>query len=197
VKNEGEEVLIFVQFRKNLASFVEVARQISEIVVLLTGTQNCTVVPVRRIPKTTSGKIQRSFLKKSFLNGEFDEAVNYLKENLKHEVLDTNLSPTELNGMLIDFLKAEIARMVAEKTVEINRPLIDFGLTSKHMVMLQAKLSKYCNKQISVEIIFAYPTIEKLSNHLAYNLTQELKESSNSLLTEISEMTDDEIAELL
>lgn len=194
MNNEGEELLIFVQYRKKLDSFIEIAGKITEIIALLTGGQNCAVIPVKRIPKTTSGKIQRSFLKKSFVNGEFDEAVNYLKENVQHEVLDVDLSQEEMFERLTAFLKVEVAEMIAEKTIEINQPLIDFGLTSKHMVMLQAKLSKYCDKQISVEVIFAYPTIEKLAYHLAH---KELQASTDSLLIEISGMTDDEIAELL
>jgi acyl-CoA synthetase (AMP-forming)/AMP-acid ligase II len=70
VKTKGsqtEEVLAFVLYRKDPESFVRLAYKVCAIIGAQIGIEVDHVIPVARIPKTTSGKIQRSSLTSAYL----------------------------------------------------------------------------------------------------------------------------------
>src|SRR6185437_9527992 len=64
--------------RSGMEEFLPTATQIARVINEQTGLEVGTVVPVKRIPKTTSGKIQRHLLEKSYLEGEFDAELEEL-----------------------------------------------------------------------------------------------------------------------
>jgi len=60
-----------VLFRKDVDSFREVADEVRAIVGEHAGLEVDHVIPVSRIPKTTSGKVQRAHLARDYQQGEF------------------------------------------------------------------------------------------------------------------------------
>src|SRR5215470_15768987 len=69
---ETEQLVVFVLHRSGAADFVPLATRVSRLINEQTGLEVAEVVPVKRIPKTTSGKIQRHLLEESYVDGEFD-----------------------------------------------------------------------------------------------------------------------------
>jgi hypothetical protein len=67
-----DDLVIFVLHRMDMKEFLPIATQIARLVNEHTGLEVANVVPVKRIPKTTSGKIQRHLLEEDFLNGGQD-----------------------------------------------------------------------------------------------------------------------------
>ena len=67
--------LVFVLHRGGLEDFVATANAVSRLINEHTGIEVAQVIPVKRIPKTTSGKVQRHLLEKSFIDGEFDQGA--------------------------------------------------------------------------------------------------------------------------
>lgn len=76
----SEQLLIFVYFKKTEADFAPIAAEIRQLLNQNFGLQAAHVLPVVRIPKTTSGKIQRFKLVQDFLDGKFDEALRQMGE---------------------------------------------------------------------------------------------------------------------
>src|SRR5690606_7135427 len=70
-----EELLVFVLYRQDLDDFPALAHSVRTRVGTNTGLEVDHVIPVARIPKTTSGKIQRSQLAAAYLDGEFDSVL--------------------------------------------------------------------------------------------------------------------------
>src|SRR5262249_15607637 len=68
---ESDELTFFVLHRGSLEDFVPIAAEITRLVNEHAGLEVAHVVPVKRIPKTTSGKIQRVALERAFVGGEF------------------------------------------------------------------------------------------------------------------------------
>ncbi len=62
---------MFVLHRGDLAEFPALATEITRLINEQAGLEVAQVVPVKRIPKTTSGKIQRHLLEQQLLDGEF------------------------------------------------------------------------------------------------------------------------------
>lgn len=69
-----EEIVLFVKNRKNLKDFCEIQDNLKKAIGFQFGT-NVTIVPILNLPRTTSGKIQRSQLKKRYEAGEFNEVL--------------------------------------------------------------------------------------------------------------------------
>ncbi len=57
-----DDLIVFVLHRMDMKEFLPTATQIARLVNEHTGLEVAHVVPVKRIPKTTSGKIQRHLL---------------------------------------------------------------------------------------------------------------------------------------
>ena len=59
---QGEELVVFVLHRGSMADFLPTAAAVSRLINEHTGLEVAQVIPTKRIPKTTSGKVQRHLL---------------------------------------------------------------------------------------------------------------------------------------
>jgi acyl-CoA synthetase (AMP-forming)/AMP-acid ligase II len=66
-----EELVLFVLHRSDMNEFLPLATRAMHLVNEHAGVEVARVVPVKRIPKTTSGKLQRGALAKAYEDGEF------------------------------------------------------------------------------------------------------------------------------
>ena len=66
-----DDLIVFVLHRMDMKEFLPIATQIARLVNEHTGLEVAHVVPVKRIPKTTSGKIQRHLLEEDYVDGEY------------------------------------------------------------------------------------------------------------------------------
>ena len=69
---QTEQIVVFVLHRGDMKDFLPLATQVARLINEQTGLEVAEVVPVKRIPKTTSGKIQRHLLEQAYIDGEFD-----------------------------------------------------------------------------------------------------------------------------
>ena len=69
---QGEELVVFVLHRGSLEEFLPTAAAVTRLINEHTGLEVAQVIPVKRIPKTTSGKVQRHLLEQAYIEGEFD-----------------------------------------------------------------------------------------------------------------------------
>ncbi len=77
--SQGEELVVFVLHRGTMADFLPTAAAVSRLVNEHTGLEVAQVIPTKRIPKTTSGKVQRHLLEQAYIEGEFDAELAELK----------------------------------------------------------------------------------------------------------------------
>jgi acyl-CoA synthetase (AMP-forming)/AMP-acid ligase II len=73
-----EEILCFVQFRSNPREFSALAHALTKLIAQRIGVGVSRVIPVKQIPVTTSGKIQRYKLKEAYLKGEYAAVIHEL-----------------------------------------------------------------------------------------------------------------------
>jgi polyketide synthase PksJ len=66
-----DELVIFVLFKQKVEKFLPLVLEVKNVVNRRLGIEVAEVVPVKTIPKTTSGKIQRYQLRERFINGVF------------------------------------------------------------------------------------------------------------------------------
>jgi amino acid adenylation domain-containing protein/non-ribosomal peptide synthase protein (TIGR01720 family) len=75
----GEAAAAFVTYRGPLEEFLPLSEMVKQNVAGEFGLTVHEVVPVRRIPRTTSGKVQRVRLGQELRNGEFDDVLQALR----------------------------------------------------------------------------------------------------------------------
>ena len=70
---QTEQLVVFVLHRGAVEEFLPIATEVSRLINEQAGLEVADVIPVKRIPKTTSGKIQRSLARKLWLERRFED----------------------------------------------------------------------------------------------------------------------------
>lgn len=86
---DRDRLIIFLLFKRRMEDFIDFAERVKEIIEDKINIAVDEVIPVRSIPKTTSGKVQRFKLVEMYKKGEFEEAINNVSEVLNRKIIDT------------------------------------------------------------------------------------------------------------
>jgi amino acid adenylation domain-containing protein len=163
---ERESLAIFVLFRKKTEAFAAVASDVSDRVTRAIGipVDYCLAVP--RIPKTTSGKIQRFALVQRFLAGGFDDQIAAL-ERLAASA-DDAIRPAWLAGDRAGLIAAltTAAERIAPVPIDSGRPLLESGFTSMRLAEFGTRLTRALGLELPVTLLFERPTLRELADAL-------------------------------
>lgn len=119
------------------------------------------IIPVDKIPKTESGKIQRIKLKQMVLSGELKTSDMSGKE-IEYKN-DSELSETE--SKLIEICRSVLGSNDDENFGR-NVAFMEIGLDSVKLVSMSEEINKSFNRRISITDIFANPTISDMARFL-------------------------------
>ena len=97
------------------------------------------------LPKSTSGKLQRSQCCRLFLWGRWDDSVVFV-------------NPGEIQRCLLDLLSPEI---------DLDTPFEALGLSSVERLTLVGDLAQRLNRSLAGDLTWQYPTLRALSQALA------------------------------
>ena len=86
-QSEVDIMVLFIQHRGELTDFLDLANRTLRHINEQTGADIVEVVPVNRIPKTTSGKVQRFLLARDYNNGIFADVLRQIGE-LKRQLAE-------------------------------------------------------------------------------------------------------------
>lgn len=160
--SDVEELLVFVLHRKDLESLAELAERIRDVVGTRAGLEVDHVIPVHRIPKTTSGKVQRSSLANAYLDGEFDEALKELARIAGEEPDSSAGSEAGTVGQLL----AIAAEFSKERKIGPDDNLFEVGISSLTLTEIMLAIDEKLPGQIDVNDLFDYPTIRELAGFI-------------------------------
>jgi acyl-CoA synthetase (AMP-forming)/AMP-acid ligase II/acyl carrier protein len=165
---EVEQLVVFVLHRGSLEEFLPVARQVARLINEQTGLEVSEVVPVKRIPKTTSGKIQRHLLEEHYADGEFDAELRELAAlRAAHQGPEVG-SRTEIE----DKLKAICDTALEGKRVDIHDNLFEVGASSLKLIEIHEQIDREYPGKVDLTELFDFPTIAELAQHLQSKLAQ-------------------------
>lgn len=163
-----EQLVVFVLHRGSVEDFLPTARDLARLINEQTGLEVAEVVPVKRIPKTTSGKIQRHLLEQAYADGEFDAertALAALREAARGSESGT-LSRIE------EKLKAICDTALAGKRIGIHDNLFEVGASSLKLIEIHEQIDREYPGQVDLTELFDFPTIAELARHLQGKLAQ-------------------------
>jgi acyl-CoA synthetase (AMP-forming)/AMP-acid ligase II/acyl carrier protein len=166
--SQAEQLTVFLLHRGGMEEFLPIATQVARVINEQTGLEVGAVVPVKRIPKTTSGKIQRHLLEESYLDGEFDAELKELAA-LRATQRGAGEEPGSLSA-IEDKLKTICDTALEGKRVGLNDNLFDIGASSLKLIEIHERIDHEYPGLIDLTELFDFPTIADLARHLRSKL---------------------------
>jgi acyl-CoA synthetase (AMP-forming)/AMP-acid ligase II/aryl carrier-like protein len=164
--SQGEELVVFVLHRGSMADFLPTANAVGRLINEHTGLEVAEVIPAKRIPKTTSGKVQRHLLEQDYVEGAFDEELKELK-GLKEA---RGGADREAGEGLESRLQALCEAALPGKRIDVNDNLFEIGASSLKLIEIHESVDRDFPGLVDLTELFDYPTIAQLAKHLESKL---------------------------
>jgi acyl-CoA synthetase (AMP-forming)/AMP-acid ligase II/aryl carrier-like protein len=158
-----DDLILFVLHRMDMKEFLPLAAQVARLVNEHTGLEVAHVVPVKRVPKTTSGKIQRHLLEEDYVNGVYAAELAELAA-LRQQLEaagGARLTSNEIERKLKDICDAAL-----EKNIDVNDNLFDIGASSLKLIEIHEQIDRNYPGLVDLTELFDFPTIAELAKHL-------------------------------
>ena len=157
----ADELVVFVLHRAEIAEFAPIARQVAARIGEHAGLEVNAVVPVKRIPKTTSGKFQRHLLEQEYLAGAFDAPL----AELAH--LRASLPAARADGSAIaQQLRAICEQELDGRSIDIDESLFDIGASSLKLIAIHERIERAWPGVVEITDIFDHPSIGALATYI-------------------------------
>jgi acyl-CoA synthetase (AMP-forming)/AMP-acid ligase II/aryl carrier-like protein len=160
--SQGEELVLFVLHRTSLEEFLPTAAAVSRIINEHTGLEVTQVIPVKRIPKTTSGKVQRHLLEQAHRNGEFDAELRELDALRAAKTGTAPMHGSDLETKLQSICEAALPG----KRIDVNDNLFEIGASSLKLIEIHENIDRDFPGLIDLTELFDHPTIAELAKHI-------------------------------
>jgi acyl-CoA synthetase (AMP-forming)/AMP-acid ligase II/acyl carrier protein len=161
-----DELVLFVVHRGDMASFLPVATRAMHLVNEHAGVEVARVVPVQRMPKTTSGKLQRTALAKSYESGEFTAELAAFDSAWQA----AHGHGRAAAGRIEQQIKAIVDDALPGKHVDVDENLFEVGASSLTLIQIHEKIDELYPGQVDLTELFDFPTISQLAKHLEQKL---------------------------
>ena len=154
-----EELLTFILYRQDLEAFSGLADQVRNIIGEHVGLEVDHVIPISRIPKTTSGKVQRAHLLRDYLDGKFAELLSEMAptEEASDEV-DADPLVAELEVICREFSK--------DRKIGADDNLFEVGVSSLTLTEIVLAIDERYPGKLDISDLFDYPTLREVAAFL-------------------------------
>lgn len=170
-----EEVLVFVQHRGTVTDFLNLYSGLEQIINERTGVVPEYIIPVREIPKTTSGKIQRYKLIAQYAAGDFDAILGDIAQSISAVGRKEHKS----DSVTIEALTAIWEEVLGLREVGADDHFFSIGGNSMLAARLLMRIQVSMGVDLSLADLYTYPDIRRLSRYIdqAYADTIPLSDS--------------------
>ncbi len=156
--HDQDELIVFLLYRKDAADFVALAQQTRRLINTHTGLEVDHVLPVKRVPKTTSGKIQRRFLIEDYASGQFDDFIKELDEVERGPAVDAKNSTA-----VAATIQAFVNELIPEKELMPDTNFFDAGISSLSLAEIHQKIDDEWPDVVDIVDLFDHQTISEVA----------------------------------
>ena len=157
--SQTEELLAFILYRKDVADFSGIVDDVRRVIGEQTGLEVDHVIPVPRIPKTTSGKVQRAHLLRDYLDGAFDDVIEVLRSSGEATAaMDDDALVAELELICREFSK--------ERRIGPDDNLFEVGVSSLTLTEITLAIDEQYPGKLDISDLFDYPTLREIAAFL-------------------------------
>jgi acyl-CoA synthetase (AMP-forming)/AMP-acid ligase II len=157
---ETDQLVMFVLHRGAIAEFLPLARELSRRLAEHTGLAVDAVVPVRRIPKTTSGKVQRHLLEEEYIAGAFAAELAELAQ----------LAATAPGTAAVSDIERELQSLCESaldgRRVDPVENFFDLGISSLKLMAIHGEIERRWPGAVDITDIFDHPTLADLARRI-------------------------------
>ncbi|MDH3778207.1 MAG: non-ribosomal peptide synthetase, partial [Gammaproteobacteria bacterium] len=156
---QTEELVAFILYRQDLDDFRPLVDAVRDVVGEQTGIAVDTVIPVPKIPKTTSGKVQRGKLLEAYFDGEFDAVLDELQPSAAAEAsVDADPLVAEL-----ELICREVAK---DRKISADDNLFEVGVSSLTLTEVVLAIDEKYPGKLDISDLFDYPTLREIAAFL-------------------------------
>ncbi len=163
-----DELIVFVLYRGPLDEFqdviIDVRRQLSE----QSGLDVAQVLPIKNVPKTTSGKVQRFKLAEQFSNGEFAEKMAELQVLAHQQSIASSAAGSPIERVLLEICH----EVVADQKINVSDNIFDIGTSSLKLAQIHERIDELYPDMVELADFFDYPTIEELASFITGKVSE-------------------------
>jgi len=159
---DEEELLLFLTSRGSAADFLPLANRLRRHLTEHTGLNVAHVIPVRNLPKTTSGKLQRGNLARAYVEGEFDGVL----AELDALAVRTTGGTTDDGSGLQAKIRQICASVITDREIGLDDDFFELGVSSLALAQIHERIDEQFPGQLDVEDLFSKSTIRAVASHL-------------------------------
>jgi len=159
---QTEELIAFILYRQATEGFTPMISLVSDLIGEQTGLEVDHVIPVSRIPKTTSGKVQRAKLLQSYFDGEFDAVLREL-----HPADETEAATDE--DPLVAELEIICREFSKDRTIGPDDNLFEVGVSSLTLTEIVLAIDEKHPGKLDISDLFDYPTLREIAAFIRDN----------------------------
>ena len=164
-KLQRDELIVFILYRADIKDFITLAKQAAGVINEQSGLEIDHVIPVKRIPKTTSGKVQRRILGDAYASGDYAEVLQEIKQLTQpKESTDENLTPLQQE------LKTICDSVIEDSRLGVNDNFFESGISSLTLAEIHQQIDDRYPDKVDVVDLFEYQTIVELADFMQAKL---------------------------
>lgn len=155
-----DRLLVCVQHRGSLEHFLPVATAVQAALAGGSGLRALAVVPLHRLPRTTSGKLQRYRLAEAWERGQYRQVLDELGALVPGKQISAGANPTEqrlLDLCLVRFPGHEL---------QVDQNLFELGADSLTLVGLHEDIDTRFPGKVEITDLFDHPTVRALAAYI-------------------------------
>ncbi len=158
--NAEDCLLVCVQHRGSLEEFLPVVGAVQSALAASTGLRAHAVVPLHRLPRTTSGKLQRYRLAAAWEQGEYQPLLDKLADLVHGKPLEPVASITE--QQLLELCRSRFPG----NDIHPDQNLFELGADSLTLVALHEDIERRFPGKVEVTDLFDHPTVRALAAYI-------------------------------
>ncbi|TDJ25573.1 MAG: AMP-dependent synthetase [Gammaproteobacteria bacterium] len=163
----SESVLVFIVFRGAIENFVPTVVKLRRALHERAFIDPLKVIPIRTLPKTTSGKLQRFVLREAYSNGEFDAVLADLDTAMTEATGFTKTEArTDVERTLLDICRS----IITTEEVYLEDDLLDMGTSSLALVEICEAVDECYPGIIELAEFLEHTSVASLASHLEEKL---------------------------
>jgi acyl-CoA synthetase (AMP-forming)/AMP-acid ligase II/acyl carrier protein len=158
--NAEDRLLVFVQYRGELDDFVPGISVVQAALAADAGMQAHAVIPVPRLPHTTSGKLQRLRLAEAFGRGDYTQTLAAFSTS--PAVTEAGETADDTARQLMELCR----RRFPGQALTLDQNLFELGADSLTLVSLHEDIDNSYPGKVEITDVFDYPTVRALAAYI-------------------------------
>ncbi|WP_340202268.1 amino acid adenylation domain-containing protein [Ascidiimonas sp. W6] len=160
-----EETIAFIFFRGKPEKFVEIALAVRSHINSRIGVSVNRILPVKNIPRTTSGKLQRFKLLEEYIHGDHHEIETELAK-LIQEYLKDNIQIVTPENEIEEKLLSIWKRMLNNEQIGVTNKFFEIGGTSLKAAEIIMTLESVFEVEIPFTVFYNTQTVRELAEKI-------------------------------